>query len=263
MLRDTRRSQGYFSELLADLDEAIIETQEALDDGDFSLPAEQVDTAQQLYQLAIMRAVAHYSAGTPIIALRSIVEAILPLRQQLSRIADTLPPEHQVYRRPFEVFGGQGKASGSANINRYIYAIWWLSLLVACDIDNSHIQLAIKLIGNQGRDALLDSIAVSLGDEGREQASELLYPERYQQLYNAMSNSAEDRVGLIGAFLDSWYENNQDADWYDNHLCDCEFEYTDYYTGYWSFEAVLIVNLLRVDDKAFQANLYYPADLVR
>lgn len=188
MMRDTRRSEDYFSELLADLDEAIDATQTALDDGDFPLPAEQVDTGQQLYQLSIMRAVAHYSAGTQKATLKPIVEAILPLRQQLNHIADTLPPEHQVYRRPFEELGLQGKACGSENVNRYIYVLWWLSLLVACDVDNAHIQAALKIIGNSGQDALLDAIAITLGDRDRKQASSLLYPERYQPLYEALKS---------------------------------------------------------------------------
>ncbi|UTV26481.1 PoNe immunity protein domain-containing protein [Photobacterium atrarenae] len=261
MLRDTRRPHDYFSELLTDLDEAIEETQQALDEDEFPLPAEQVDAAQQLYQLAIMRAVAHYSAGATRAQLKPVVESILPLRRQLKDKADALPDEHQVYRRPFEQFGLQAKADGSDNVNRYIYALWWLSLLVACQVDSSHIAAALDLINNSGRDALLDRVAISLGDSRRDSGAGLLYPERYQPLYDAFDAAPEQRPALVRTFLESWYANNADTDWYESHLCDCEFVYTDYYTGYWCFEALLVANLLNIDDKLLKTHPHYPKDL--
>lgn len=180
MLRDTRRSAAYFDELLPEFDEGIEETQQALDAGNFVLPDEQVDAAHQLYELAILRAVAHYSSGASPAELAPLVAEILPLRQQLSAVADRLPAGQQVYRQPFEVFGGQGKACGSANINRYIYALWWLGLLVATDADEAHLQQALACIGNTGRDALLDRIAARLGRPPETPAEELRYPALYR-----------------------------------------------------------------------------------
>ncbi|MCG6657932.1 DUF1911 domain-containing protein [Halomonas campisalis] len=261
MLRDTRRSAAYFAELLPEFDEGIEETQQALDAGNFVLPDEQLDAAHQLYELAILRAVAHYSSGASQAELVPLVAEILPLRQQLSSVADRLPASQQVYRQPFEVFGGQGKACGSANINRYIYALWWLGLLVATQADEAHIQQALASIGNAGRDALLDRIAARLGCPPEAPAEALLYPALYRPLLAAFDAGPATQQTLLGVFLDHWYEQCQDADWHDNHLCDCEFVYTDYYVGYWSFEALLVARLLGVDDQVLQDHAFYPGGL--
>jgi len=50
MFRDTRRSREYFEELLPEFEEGIEGTQQGLDDGDFALPDDRVDAAQQLYE---------------------------------------------------------------------------------------------------------------------------------------------------------------------------------------------------------------------
>ena len=109
-LRDTRRDSNYFAELVVDLDDALQETQAALDDGEFTSPTERVEVAQRLFQLAIMRAVAHYSYGTSVSDLVPYVLAILPYRQQLTKVADKLPKPHQFYRDDFEKLGGVGDA---------------------------------------------------------------------------------------------------------------------------------------------------------
>lgn len=261
MLRDTRRSAAYFDELLPEFDEGIEETQQALDAGDFVLPDEQVDAAHQLYELAILRAVAHYSRGAGRAELAPLVAKILPLRQQLSAVAERLPAGQQVYRQPFEVFGGQGEACGSANINRYIYALWWLGLLIATDADKAHIQQVLASIGNAGRDALLDRIATRLGHPPETPAEELLYPALYRPLLAAFDAEPTTQQTLLGVFLDQWYDQCQEADWYDNHLCDGEFVYTDYYVGYWSVEALLVTQLLGIDDRDFRDHAHYPGDL--
>ena len=61
--------------------------------------------AQRLFQLAIMRAVAHYSYGAYIDELRPFVLAILPYREQLTLVANNIPQPHQLYRVDFEQLG--------------------------------------------------------------------------------------------------------------------------------------------------------------
>jgi hypothetical protein len=262
VIRDKRREDSYFSELLDDLDEALEETQQALDDEVFTSLSEQVDVAQQLYQLAIMRAVAHYSAGSDASVLKQAALAILPYRKQLSATADKLPAAHQCYRDDFERLGGAGEACGSANINRYVYALWWLSLLVAVGAEKAHIQQALDLIGEQGNDALLDSIAIKLGDETRSVSSTLYYPQTYQALLDAINSSGQSQTENLKLFIRQWYDSLEDADWYDNHLCECEFEYTDYYVGYWCFEASLVASLFCIPADAIRAHVMVPVELI-
>lgn len=261
MFRDTRRSREYFEELLPEFEEGIEGTQQGLDDGDFALPDERVDAAQQLYELAILRCIAHYSNGASREQLAPLVAAILPLRQQLKTEADGLPANQQVYRKPFEQFGGQGKACGSPNLNRYVYALWWLSLLVATGLDQNHREEALALIGNAGKDALLDTLSQRIRKADGPVSGQLLYPELYQPLLDCFRSTPDARPGLIRAFLDGWYDQLQEADWYENHRCELECVYTEYYVGYWSLEAALVVNLLDIDDAGFREHEYYPAGL--
>ncbi|WP_221075574.1 PoNe immunity protein domain-containing protein [Agarivorans aestuarii] len=262
MIRDQRRDEAYFSELISDLDEALAETQQALDNEVFTSLSEQVDVTQQLYQLAIMRAVAHYSYGSDMASLKSSVLAILTYRQQLSATADKLPAAHQCYRHDFERLGGVGEACGSANVNRYVYVLWWLALLVAVGAEQAHIQQALDIIGEQGNDALLDSIASRLGDTDRPMSPTLYYPTVYQPLLDAINSDGEVQAEHLNVFIRQWYDSLEDADWYDNHLCDCEFEYTDYYVGYWCLEASLVASLFCIPEDAIREHVMVPVELV-
>jgi hypothetical protein len=262
-MRDTRKDNTYFSELVDDFEEALAETQEALDNGNFTSPSSRVDIAQRLYQLAIMRAVSQYSYGAHLSDVKRYVLAILPYRKQLSDYCDKLPKPHQVYRRAFEQLGGQSDAVDSANINRYIYTLWWLSLLQACNADQQHIDEVLAIIGEQGKDALLDKIAVALGDVNRPIASTLYYPDVYQPLSDAFNTSPTQQVALLNAFVQQWYNKLDEADWYDSHECDCEFEYTDYYIGYWCFELSLVANILKIPANALAGHSMIPTDLIK
>ncbi|WP_432455090.1 PoNe immunity protein domain-containing protein [Agarivorans sp. QJM3NY_29] len=263
MIRDQRRDEAYFSELLSDLDEALAETQQALDEGVFTSLSEQVDVAQQLFQLAIMRAVAHYSYGSDMASLKLSVLAILPYRQQLSATADKLPAVHQCYRQDFERLGGVGEACGSANINRYVYALWWLALLVAVGAEQTHIQQVLDIIAERGNDALLDRIAHKLGDTDRPISSTLYYPCTYQALLDAINSKGDAQAEHLNVFIRQWYDSLEDADWFDKHLCDCEFEYTDYYVGYWCFEAALIVTLFDTPKASMNEHVMFPRALIK
>jgi len=261
-VRDVRRDEGYFSQLIVDFDDALQETQTALNEGEFSSPTERVEVAQRLFQLSIMRAVAHYSYGTSVRDLSPYVLAILPYRQQLTATADKLPQPHQFYRDDFEKLGGVGDTEGSANINRYVYTLWWLTLLQVSNAPSQHINEALLIIGEQGKDSLLDNIAVALGDTKREVATSLYYPNVYQTLSDVWHATPKKQEKLMNTFVGQWYSKLEEADWYDNHECDCEFEYTDYYIGYWCFEAALVANLLAIPLKTKQSHVVMPKDLV-
>ncbi|WP_233525206.1 PoNe immunity protein domain-containing protein [Pseudoalteromonas sp. NC201] len=53
------------------------------------------------------------------------------------------------------------------------------------------------------------------------------------------------------------------ADWFDNHNCECEFEYTDYYAGYWCFELALVANVLEISKKSLADSVYVTVDLIK
>ncbi len=263
-MRDTHKNTGYFEEFLVDIQVGINETQEALAAGEFTSPSERVDVAQRIYQLAIMRAVAHYSYGAHLGDVKRYVLEILPYRKQLTAYCDKLPQPHQFYRNAFEKLGGQVDAVGSANINRYIYTLWWLTLLQACEVEQTHIDEVLAVTGEQGKDALLDKIAIALGDTQREQANTLYYPDIYQTLYDAINADTDQHPVLINQFIQTWYEKLEGlADWHDSHNIDCEFEYTDYFIGYWCFESALVANILKVPTEELTTHPMLPIDLIK
>jgi len=262
-MRDTRKNKAYFEELVIDFEEALTETQEALDAGNFSTPSSKVDISLRLFQLSIMRAVTLYSYGVSLEILKPYVLAILPFRQQLTIYADKLPAAHQPYRYAFEQLGEAGAACGSENINRYIYTLWWLSLLKACDVEQSHINDALNIVGERGKDKLLDYIALDLGDVNRPVSTKLYYPEVYKPLSDAFEASKNEQVKLLNRFMINWYDGLEAADWHDNHKCDLEFEYTDYYIGYWSLEHALVANLLNIPKKKLEQHPMVAFDLIQ
>ncbi|WP_246028873.1 PoNe immunity protein domain-containing protein [Litorilituus sediminis] len=263
-MRDSRKTTDYFETFLVDIQVGINETQEALEAGNFTSPSARVDTAQRIYQLAIMRAVAHYSYGAHLSDVRRYVLEILPYRKQLKAYCDKLPRPHQFYRNAFEKLGGQADAVGSANINRYIYTLWWLALLQGCEVDQAHIDDVLAIIGEQGKDALLDNIAMALGDVDRPISSTLYYPEIYQPLAAVFSATKAEQPDLLNTFISNWYERLEDqADWHSTHDIDCEFEYTDYYIGYWCFELSLVANILNVPKNQLPNHSMLPIDLIK
>ncbi|WP_339144650.1 PoNe immunity protein domain-containing protein [Pseudoalteromonas galatheae] len=196
--------------------------------------------------------------------LSAIPKRFCRIAKQLTHYCDKLPANHQIYRYAFEKLGGQIDAVGSPNINRYIYTLWWLALLQACDVAQAHIQEVLDVIGERGKDTLLDNIAIALGDNDRPVSLTLYYPEAYQNLSLAFTVPNEQKPDLLNQFAQNWYSKLEGlADWHDNHNCECEFEYTDYYIGYWCFELALVANVLEIPRKFLEDSVYVPIELIQ
>lgn len=110
------------------------------------------------------------------------------------------------------------------------------------------------MIGNQGQDALLDSIAVQLGDCERKIAPDILFNRRFGKLYEVIEGTPEQRPALAKAYLEAWYILEESLD---IHLLS-----NDAYDGYWCWEIALLVKLFDIDDSTFINHPYYPRDLV-
>lgn len=260
-LRDIRMPAAHFQKVRAIFDEGQGDLTRILTD--VVLPDEQVDVAHELFELSLFQIINRFSQDESLTTLTPAIADLLPLRQQLSDAADKLPAKQQVYRKAFEMFGGQGSACGSTNSNRYRYALWWLSLVVATQ-PKAHQQQVLALIGNAGRDVLLDCIIREIGGEVKDGAAELLYPRCYAPLLAVFEANKNERPQAMNDFLTNWYVESGDADWHD---CLARQEdamtYPEFYVGYWCFEAALVVNLLHMDDHLFRNNPYYPHDLLR
>ena len=130
-------------------------------------------------------------------------------------------------------------------------------------VEQSHINDALNIVGERGKDKLLDYIALDLGDVNRPVSTKLYYPEVYNPLSDAFAASINEQVKLLNRFMINWYDGLEAADWHDNHKCDLEFEYTDYYIGYWSLEHALVANLLNIPKKKLEQHPMVAFDLIQ
>lgn len=261
MQRDQRKTDDYFEELLLQYTEGINEVEKTLSSENCILPDEQTLTANDLFDLRLMHCIASYSAGESIQKLHAKVACILDAKKTYLEKANTLPKLQQVYRHQFEKLIGHSNTLGINYITRYTSTLWWLSLAVSSGQTTEHCLNIVHAVNQQSEDALLDKIATQLGCPNKTTMTQILYPSPYTLLLSAFDSPVSERPALIKEFLDQWYEGCSAAAWYNNHNIDCEFNNWDFYFGYWCLEALLIVNLLDIDDSSFKDHPYYPAEL--
>lgn len=263
MQRDIRKSAAYFKNLLPQYIEGIKDLHLAIEDGCVTLPDEQTKVANDLFELHLMYAIACYSSGESTEMLKPKVEKILKSRKLFIEKANSLPLRQQVYRERFEKIFGDGEIDGIRPITRYINSLWWISLAVATKQSKDHCLEVLACIGNRGEDALLDRVAITLGDKNPIQASTLYYPHLYRPLMNVFDAPSNRKKSLLKMFLVDWYSGCWQAAWYNNHSKENEEESNwDFYFGYWSFEAILIINLLQINDFDIKNSAYYPEGLL-
>ena len=202
------------------------------------------DLCDKAFEIVAMR----YSRGDALSDVREDVNNLLSMHEQLKRYCDALPNDEQKKRIIYE----------RLSYDNYNDFVSWQSLAACFEMGETHIKRVLELIGNAGKDALLDRLAVKLGDHDRSVAQALIFPKQYASLLQVMNATTDEQPVLMGNFLDGWYKSNKSvAAWYDNH----KGEDTGY-VGYWCFEAALVVKLFNIDDSSFRSHVYYPADLV-
>ncbi|WP_080424890.1 PoNe immunity protein domain-containing protein [Burkholderia ubonensis] len=248
MLRDRRKASEYFDRWIEFDAVQMRETQVRLDSGAIFLPYGRVIAAYQQFDGILRRVIMRYSRGDDLADLREDMVLLLAAREQILKFCDALPPEEQPARVIYE----------RLSFDSYIDWFWWLSLAVCLGMERAHVHQVLGLIGNVGQDALIDRLAVQLGEE-RIVGGKLKFPAQYGSLLQALDAcSQEQQEKFVKTFLDGWYEGSSQAAWYENH----HGEDAGYF-GYWCFEAALVVKLFGIDDASFCDNPYYPADLVR
>jgi hypothetical protein len=132
-----------------------------------------------------------------------------------------------------------------------------LSFVVSLGLPGVKMERVVNLIGKVGEDALLDRIAIRLG-ESREQISRSKFPKVYDSLIAITEAPAEKQPYLLMRYVSGWYRSMKAAPWHNNHK-DAEGAYF----GYWCFEAALVAMLWNIDDSALEQHENYPHDLVQ
>ncbi|WP_447928950.1 PoNe immunity protein domain-containing protein [Vreelandella sp. EE27] len=203
--------------------------------------------ASMLFSSIMEYLIARYSRGDDLTVIRDSLPELLEQRENLLYYSDALSEEQQENRLMYE------RLSDGA----YIEYIRWLTMAVCLEVQEAHIRRALELIDNVGVDALLDRIAIALGDSERSVATELLYPKPYGPLYEALDAPTDQQGKLIQKFLDGYA--NTVRKWGISIIREKGWKN---HPGDWCFEAALVVKLFNIDDTAFRDHPLYPAALI-
>lgn len=146
-----------------------------------------------------------------------------------------------------------------------------MGLALALELEDGHWQRLLKLMGNEGRDVLLDRV-IAARQPGRTLGTALCHPKPYARLLAVLDGPEDRKPALLRDFVAHWYAEldrppkkgmsrltdlEERPYWYDNH------EGISSYFGYWCLEAVAVVKAFHVDDALCLGHPNYPGDLLR
>ena len=202
-----------------------------------------------------------YGRGDPIRNLAQYIEPLLDTWEEAERLGQAVWTEAQHHSR----------GAWSMNLDHYIRCFWLVGLALALDVpDNQWLRL-LALIGNEGEDALLDSVIASRQRKRRIGAG-LCHPKPYQRLWDAAKAPAAQQARAVADFVGHWYADfdrapkaglsrltnaNERPYWYEYHTVEGA------YFGYWCIEAVAAVKAFGLDDSLCLGLPHYPGDLLR
>lgn len=245
-LRDRRMHQAYFDDVIAWGRNTIREHAEHAAKTPAKDPKYRAQFIFEIFTEHCELLIRMYSRGDDLAELK----AFLP---------EVVGAWEWAYEEEWKVFTPEtmaGRKQFSQNLDIYIVCFWLFSIAVCLDTDDALLQRMLKIIGNEGEDALFDR-CVSRRLPGRKIGEKLLYPRPYQPLFDALDAPKEKQATLAARFLKNWYEGCKRTYWHNS----ARDENSGYF-GFWSFEAALVVRLWDIDDSAFAAHPNYPRDLV-
>ncbi|WP_339469055.1 MULTISPECIES: PoNe immunity protein domain-containing protein [unclassified Pseudomonas] len=153
-----------------------------------------------------------------------------------------------------------------ADLNHYIWCFWLVSLGLALEIPDDPWRRLVILIGEGGRDVLLDRIIASR-QPGRVIGVQLLHVKPYARLLKAIDAPQAKQAALLREFVEHWYlELNRRGKhqpwWYlYGDPVKHPLEMGSYF-GRWCFEAVAAVKAFSMDDRACIGHEHYPGELL-
>lgn len=226
-----------------------------------------VDTnyeAQYVYELSLNHfhlLLRRYSRGDPIAELQSHFPQLLDAWEEAERLgASVWSAEIQHSRHAWSV-----------NLDHYIDCFWLAGLALSLNIAEPDWQRLLKLMGNEGEDALLDRVIASR-QPGRKIGTTLCHSKPYQRLLDAVLAPVSEQPALLRDFVSHWYAEldrppkkglARITAVYDRPYW---YEYGNIegaYFGFWCIEAVAAVKAFGMDDSLCLGLPNYPGDLLR
>jgi hypothetical protein len=148
-------------------------------------------------------------------------------------------------------------------------------LALSLELAEDQWQRLIVLMGNEGKDQLLDRV-IATRQTQRPIGNSLCHPKPYQHLLNVIVSSTENQGNLLKDFVEFWYSElnrpakdkklSEDAAIYDRPYW---YKYGETnmaggaYFGQWCIEAVAIAKAFCIDDNLCLGYPQYPGDLLR
>ncbi|SFU83925.1 PoNe immunity protein domain-containing protein [Pseudoduganella namucuonensis] len=234
------------SELLEIVRESLMLPKERLD----ALPPENIMmTTSQGAWMSLDLVVSCYSAGHPLIELRSFFASVLNYWEEYTKYSkvynDSLPD------------GSTHSAHIPLGDDDYSYANQLLSFALLFGYSNRLKEIASWIdYNNPQQDGMLERILTTSIDRATPPPSECIRHLPYFKTIKIFDADAPQRSDLMREYLEDWYQASRREAYYDSHKRNLVFK------GYWSWEAAAITFILGIDDTCFQNAAFYPKDLV-
>ncbi len=263
MIRDPLCNKSYWDEWVAYSDAHMLRMLESISipSGDASyLPQFITNLSHKNYEQIIRR----YSRGDAIGELAVYFPPMLEAWEKSEQLGAVVWSDEVKYIRH----------TWSVNFDCYHGRFWKISLALLLDIPECQWQRLIALVGNEGKDILLDRLIATRSPE-RKIGSELCFPKPYARLLAAMDAPKGKQAKLLKGFVDHWYKElgqfskqtrvpqlnpYKQPHWYNFAKGNLE---GGAYFGQWCLEAAAAAKAFELDDSQCLGHRHYPGDFLR
>ncbi len=263
MIRDPLCDKSYWDKWVAYSDNLVLDMIERIKTppGDPNYRPQYVAELSQEYCQQIIR---RYSRGDAIGELAVYFPPMLEAWEKSEQLGAVVWSDEVKYIRH----------TWSVNFDCYHGRFWKISLALLLDIPECQWQRLIALVGNEGKDILLDRLIATRSPE-RKIGSELCFPKPYARLLAAMDAPQGKQAKLLRNFLDHWYTElgqfskqtrvpqlnpYKQPHWYNFAKHNLE---GGAYFGQWCLEAAAAAKAFGLDDSQCLGHRHYPGDFLR
>ncbi|MGY0504132.1 PoNe immunity protein domain-containing protein [Luteimonas sp. e5] len=260
MKRDSRGSLAYWNEWVEFSEERIDKVEKILQQPAVNASYEPQYVRDYAWKRLLLM-LQYYSAGAPTKPLRRYFPGLLDNWEEAEALGKDVWSEHEQRLRH----------DWSLNLHHYMDCFWLTGLALALEVPDDQWNRLVALMGNEGKDALLDRV-IGSRQAGRRVGPDLCFPKAYAGLLDVVNANAQDAPLLLRRYVDGWFKSLRNSGnkkverylrtpyWYE--YGDQNFEGGAYF-GRWCIEAVAVVKAFNIDDTLCLDHPNYPGDLIQ
>lgn len=253
MNRDCRKNADYWMHSSSQKEKLILMSEETLQKQGLTNKYDaSISFNLSLHHLRLM--LSRYSGGDSIISLGNYFSGMIDAWEEAYRLS--LEINHEDAEYPWR----------TKEVGCYQTSFCVIGLALALNIPDEQWQRLLLLIGNQGKDILLDRI-IATRQPDRKIGTALCHPKPYARLLAAINSPVHKQAKMLASFVAHWYPElkrrrwDDGPYWYGYHE-NCPDDWYNYF-GYWCVEAVAVVKAFGLDDSLCLGHPHYPGDLLR